>query len=213
MSIYELFEFYRDNFVPAYSDAVAFTWKKETQSLIELENCLAHIAQYHNPSLDQEIRDDNLKKANDHLIRVTLDSYKVVWLEMNNIIDGLYSDDKIRAFATNISEEEFIKRYKSFKENARTARLIELRTVGNSPLDAVKSYKEVILDGNAILGSIDVNKYAKLEKHKRIIFAKEVIIAYLIGVASGMTVNVVWGLDAIKNFLGDLFGCIKKWNN
>lgn len=210
LNIDELFEFYRDIFIPAYSDAVAFTGKKETQNLIELENSLAHIAQYYNPSLDQKTKDDNLNKAKDHLIRVTLDSYKIVWLEMNRIIEGLYSDDKIRVFATNIPEEEFIKRYKSFKEKAQIARLIELRTVGNSPLDAVGSYKEVISEGKDILGSIDVNKYVKLKKHKKILFLKEVITAYLIGVASGMTVNVVWGFDSFWNFLHSLLDRIKK---
>lgn len=210
MSIEELFEFYRNNFIPAYSDAVAFTGRKETQNLIELENCLAHIAQYHNPSLDKKTKDDNLKKANDHLVRVTLDSYKITWLEMNRIIDGLFSDDKIRAFATKTTEEEFIKRYKSFKEKAQIARLVELRTIGSSPLDAVESYKEVILEGKAIVDSIDPNKFAKLKKHKRIIFIKEVIIAFFIGVASGIVVNLIWNLDPIKNFLRDLFGCLRR---
>jgi hypothetical protein len=43
----DLFEYYRDTFLPAYSDVVGFTAKKHIQFLIEMENTLTHVAQYY----------------------------------------------------------------------------------------------------------------------------------------------------------------------
>jgi len=145
----DLFEFYRDTFLPAYSDVVGFTAKKHMQFLIELENILAHVAQNFNPKLEPGDREKNLTKAYDHLTRVTLDCYKMLWVEMDAELKVFYLDDKKRVFALNISEQEFLKGYNSFRENAQKARTVELTTIGNSPLTAVEFYKEAIFIQNS----------------------------------------------------------------
>ena len=73
----ELFEFYREECVPAYSDVVGYLAERPEQFLIEIENSFSHIAQYFNPEMDEEDRASNLLKAKDHLVRVTLDCYKL----------------------------------------------------------------------------------------------------------------------------------------
>ena len=79
MDTNEIFEFYRTEFVPAYSDLVGYIGDKPQQILIELENTLAHISQLFNHTLDHQDENVNLEKAHDHLVRATLDCYKLLW--------------------------------------------------------------------------------------------------------------------------------------
>ncbi len=83
MELDEVFEFYRTEFVPAYSDLVGYIGDKPQQIVIELENTFAHLSQYFNPSLDIHGKDKNLEKAHDHLVRVTLDCYKLLWVTIH----------------------------------------------------------------------------------------------------------------------------------
>lgn len=80
MDITVVFNFYRETFLPAYSDVVGTIVKKPKQIQTELENTLAHIAQYFNPNLNADTRENNAKKAYDHLQRATLDCYKILWV-------------------------------------------------------------------------------------------------------------------------------------
>lgn len=206
----ELFEFYRNTFLPAYSDLVGFSVAKPKQVLTELENTLAHLAQYHNPALDNTIKMENLRKANDHLMRVTLDCYKLLWIGMSQELETFYNDEKKRVFALNIPEEEFLKKYNAFKEKAQTARWAELNSVGVKPLAAVESYKEVIVIGKELLNSIDHNKLQKLNRFRKIVFIKETGVAFLIGLASGYIANAFWNFNDSLNHLKSFSSGI--WN-
>ncbi len=192
----DLFEFYRTTFLPAYSDVVGFTATKPRQVLTEIENTLAHLAQYHNPKLNAEVREENLRKGYDHLTRVTLDCYKLLWIEMNQQLKDCYLDEKKRVFALNISEDEFIKRYNNFKEKAQHARRVELIGVGDKPLEAVELYKNAIAAGRELINNIDPNKLDKLKKFRRVLFLKENVIAMCIGFFAGLMANAFWNYIA-----------------
>jgi hypothetical protein len=199
----DLFEFYRHTFLPAYSDVVGFTATKHQQFLIELENTLAHVAQYHNPTLNNAVQEENLKKAYDHLTRVTLDCYKMLWVEMDKELKGLYLDEKKRTFALNISEEDFLKGYNNFKQKAQNARTAELESIGSNPLAPVDLYKEAIIIGKGLINSVDNNKLQKLKRYRNIVFVKETGIALGIGFIAGILANAVWGFaplwDSIRS--------------
>lgn len=204
----ELFEFYRNTFLPAYSDLVGFSVAKPKQVLTELENTLAHLAQYHNPALDSSIKMENLRKANDHLMRVTLDCYKLLWIGMSQELETFYMDEKKRVFALNIPEEEFLKKYNAFKEKAQMARRAELNSVGVEPLTAVGSYKEVIVIGKDLIKSIDHNKLQKLNRFRKIVFIRETGVAFLIGLASGYIANAFWNFNDSLNYMKNIYTTI-----
>lgn len=79
MDVEELFKFYRESFVPAYSDLITvFLGEKPGQIVVEIENTLSHISQFHNPAISQEEKESNIQKAYNHLLRGTLDCYKLI---------------------------------------------------------------------------------------------------------------------------------------
>ncbi len=80
----DIFDLYRQRFIPVYADFVALTTIKPQQILIEQENILAHISQYLNIELSEELREENLQKAYNHMVRVTLDMHKLVWAELRS---------------------------------------------------------------------------------------------------------------------------------
>lgn len=191
LDIDDFFNFYRSEFLPAYADLVAFLAVKPKQILTEIENTFSHIAQYSNTSLEKSIREDNLRKANDHLVRVTLDCYKLLWVQLKHELDNIYFDDTKRAFTLNISEDEFIKRYNEFRDKAREARNIELTSIGEGPLKSVEIYKETVNVGINLLKSVDHIKAQKFRKFRAIIATKECIIMLFIGIISGLLAGII----------------------
>ena len=111
MDIEEVFEFYRTEFVPAYSDLVGYIGDKPLQMVIELENTFAHISQYFNPELNIQNKDKNLAKAYDHLVRVTLDCYKLLWVTVHEELEAIEKDKSTRKLGLNISETEFLTKH------------------------------------------------------------------------------------------------------
>lgn len=186
----DLFEDYRNIFIPAYSDLVGYIADKPAQISIELENILAHISQNYNPALDSSDKEINLKKAHDHLIRVTLDCYKLMWVEMNYALDTICFDGS-KILAINMPEHDFMKRYGEFKESAQEARRKELNSIGNNPLDSLEDYKNATNIGKELIASIDEHKIRKLDsflvRHK----VKEYLIGFSIGLISSGTVALI----------------------
>lgn len=187
-----LFEFYRDVFLPAYSDFVGFTAKKPMQVLNELENTLAHLAQYYNPALNDIEKKENVRKSCDHLTRVTLDLYKLLWVEMHRELELFYLDEKKRTFALNMSEEDFIQGFNDFRNKAQEARSEEVNSVGVEPLSALELYKESIILGKTLIKSIDHNKLKKLNRFSSVILIRKNIIGLIIGFIAGLFANAFW---------------------
>ena len=187
-----LFEFYRNTFLPAYSDYVGFAVKKPMQVLNELENTLAHLSQYYNPELSDEQKQENITKSCDHLERVTLDLYKLLWVELHRQLELVYLDENKRSFALNTSEEDFIKGFNAFRNRAQEARDVEIKKVGANPLLAIELYKESIGLGKELINNIDHSKLTRLKKFKLVYTIKQNIIGFVLGLFSGLLANYFW---------------------
>ncbi|MEA3281103.1 MAG: hypothetical protein U9Q68_00845 [Euryarchaeota archaeon] len=137
MDMGEVFEFYRTEFVPAYSDLVGYLGDKPRQMVIELENTFAHISQYFNPELDIQDKDENLVKAYDHLVRVTLDCYKLLWVTIHEDLRVIEKDKYIRKLGLNMSEAEFLTKFQKLRKLAQEARGIEMASVGLAPIKSL----------------------------------------------------------------------------
>lgn len=190
----DLFDFYRNTFVPAYADLVGYVGNKPAQTLIELENTLGHIAQYYNPNLETIKKEENLKKAYSHLIRNTLDCYKSLWVEMNKDLKKINDDVDARAFVLNVQEGKFDLGYQEFKRKAQIARSMELKNIGIDPLGSINLYKEAIITGKALIGYIDGNKVQKFSRVRQIIKTKEFIISNFVSFCVGLLINYVWSI-------------------
>ena len=186
MDTEEVFEFYRTEFVPAYSDLVGYIGDKPRQMVIELENTFAHISQYFNPELDIQDKDKNLAKAYDHLVRATLDCYKLLWVTLHEQLKVIEEDESIRKLGLNISETEFRTKFQKNKKLAQEARRIEMTSVGLTPIAALNKYKEVVKGGYELIGTIDENKLQEIKSLKIFVSTKEFIIGMSVGILAGL---------------------------
>ena len=183
----EVFVLYRERFIPIYSDFVSLTAIKPKQILIEQENVLAHLSQAQNPNIDPQLQKDNLEKARNHMIRVTLDLHKLVWAETKEKLDSFVLNDKKR-LAFNIKESEVLKLYEQFILKARLARTYEMSHVGNNPLESVKRYEDVNAIGNELLSKLDEIKAQTISHWTKILKTKE----FFLGVFASLLASIVF---------------------
>ncbi len=165
-NIDELAEFYRSECISAYADAVAHFGRKPQQVLVEFENALGHVFQFYNPHLTETQREENILKARNHLTRLTLDCYKLIWVGINDELAPIYKDNERLFSCIDISPDDFISKYNEFKNIIDEARRLELSSVGVDPLISVEKYKSAIKLGRCLKESIDYNKMKKLESAK-----------------------------------------------
>lgn len=184
--LYEFFEYYRSEFIPAYADVLAFLNKKPDETLYEIEQMLSHIDKVFDPTLDEKLRIANVDKAIGHLERAILDCVKIIWIEINNKIDLIYNDTPRRRYCVNMSESEFTKKYLEYNELLSAARRTELESVGISPSKSIPEYKKAILLGKELLESIDSDKLNNFSFFSRILSLKSHAISFALGCAASL---------------------------
>ena len=196
MTIEKFSTFYENYFQPAYADLVSFIADKPQQITFEIENSFSHIMVYHSndSNISQTKKDENLQKAYSHLVRATIDSYKILWVEISNILDKAIDDKNHRALSFNASEAETIKVWNEFKKYAKYARQNELKNIGIDPEKTINEYKKTIEIGMQLFNDFDYEKYKKVEKsifkHK----TKDYMFTFIIGIITGVISGVILGL-------------------
>ena len=186
MDIDELFELYRNEFLPAYSDLVGYIGDKPQQILIELENVVSHISQVFNPNVTPQEKDKNIEKACGHLIRATLDCYKLLWIKIYEQLNIIKDDETTRKLGLNMSESIFLIKYQELRKLAQDARRKEMVSIGLNPLASIDLYKEVVRVGNELIESKDENKIKEIQSLKSFISTKEFIMGTAIGIFTGL---------------------------
>ena len=189
-SLEELLEIYNTKFKPAYADLVGYIGDRPYDILVELENTLSHIFVFLDASIPFQVREENLKKAYNHLVRATLDCYKLLWVRLDEDIEKIFHSDTAR-LALTIPEEEFLRLRTQFKEKAMEARRKELSEVGRNPLESVKDYQKAVEIGMKIIKSIDESKKQKAQKFSLRSKWCELGLAFLLGVLSSIVANIL----------------------
>ncbi|MDO8841863.1 hypothetical protein [Methanocalculus sp.] len=192
----DFFKLYDDEYLPAYSDLVAYISDKPVNMLLDIEATFSHLM-VHLKYPDKEISQDNLDKAYNHLMRLILDCHKLLWISISDPIDKIYKDESMRKFTINSQESIFIKKYNDFKKSAKEARRIEMKSVGINSLDAIKKYRETNELGLSLLEDIDEDKIHYYEKFRIYIYLKQQLIGILIG---GVIASII--VTLIFNYFG-----------
>ena len=191
-----LVELYRDQFLPIYSELVARLIDKPLQTLIEIENIFTHIMNYLDQSNSTDIQQKNLEKAYNHLSRLILDSYKIIWVEVGKEIDKFFGDRLILKFGANLSENNLKEAYIKFKNLGISARKLEIETVGKSILASIEGYEKAIKQGDVILRSFDIDKIRELEKFSLWDKVKSqsvgIFLSFPVGVGAGILATYIW---------------------
>jgi hypothetical protein len=174
----KLFALYRERFVPIYSDFVSLKAIKPKQILIEQENVLAHLSQSCNQNISKQFQEENLVKAYNHMIRVTLDLHKLVWAASKEKLDFFVLNEKKR-LAFNLPDSNVLRLYEQFMSSGRSARSFEMSHVGSNPLESIDRYEEVNKIGNELLGKLDEIKLKTITHWLKFFTTKEYISGFL----------------------------------
>jgi len=177
----DFIELYTKRFVGAYSDLVALTGVKQEQTLIEQENILGHLIQSENPSLDPDKRKENIDKAKNHLIRLCIDTHKLLWAEIRKELDDVVHSGWKR-ICFQVSEGEVLEKYSLFIQAGREARRHEMEQVGVNPISSLDKYEKAIDIGRNLLSSLDELKIKKMSRLVKVVNSKEFLLGILAGV-------------------------------
>jgi len=178
----ELIQVYNNYFKPAYADLVSYLGAKPDKILIEIENTFSHLMVSLDSNQNDSLRKENIWKAYNHIVRATLDCYKILWIKLNEDIEKIHNED-VKKLALNISIEKFLKLKKQFKEAIKKARQEEIAQLGKNPLKALPYYIEAIEIGKRIIDSLDENKEKEINKFTlKAITKREIIIAIITGI-------------------------------
>jgi hypothetical protein len=191
----DIFECYDRYYLPVYADLIAFLADKPKQVLVEFENIATHLIKFlQGPK--HSIKLENIQKTHDHLVRITIDCSKLLWVEMDKKFEAIFNDKWIRKFGLNISEGDFCKNYELFKKKAREARKIELESIGENPIKCFNKYAEVIAIGWQTLESYDPVKVEALKRHKIIYIIKShsvsASIGFILGIIASYFATYLW---------------------
>lgn len=210
-SFNDFLDLYTGEFLPAYSDLVAYLADKPAGMLLDIEATFSHIMVYltaaRAAAAAQENRTDavaqkNLDQAYNHMVRLILDCHKHLWVAVSEQIDQIYSDDLKRKFTVNMSEHEFVQKYHQFKKSAMEARRLEMQQVGKKPLEAIKKYRETTALGLEILDCFDPDKMRHYDSFSIRRYLKEHGAAILVGgVIGGILTTLVCYLFGILTTL------------
>ncbi len=199
MNFNDFVRFYKEVFLPVYADVIIFLNDKPIQILVEIENIFAHLMVFFDEKNSEDERIDNLKKAYNHLLRVTLDSYKILWVEISKFVDSLVSNEEKRKFVLNLEEDKVLKLWKEFKELSKNARKLELSNIGkNNIQQVIEKYGDAIEIGKKIIDSYDENKNNALNKFSLKNFIKSQIIGFIVGVISGVVATIIYNFVFLK---------------
>lgn len=188
MTIHEYSDFYHNYFKPAYADLVAVIADKPQQIIFEIENSFSHLMVYHttDDNVSQDIKDENLRKAHSHLVRATMDCYKMLWSELSDFLDKIIDDESSRAFSFNDSELEIMKIWKNFKEKAAIARKEEMKSVGVDYINTINLYKDAVDEGRILLDKFDFDKSKRVKKFNFMNLLKSQGVGFVLGIFSGV---------------------------
>jgi len=193
MNYNDFIKFYKEVFLPVYADVIIFLNDKPIQILVEIENIFSHLMIFFDKKNPKTERIDNLNKAYNHLLRVTLDSYKILWVEISKFIDSLVSDEEKRKFVINLDEHKVLELWREFKALSENARKLELSNIGKNNVETViKKYGEAIEIGKKIIDNYDEDKNKALKKFTLKNFIKSQGIGLIMGIISGVIATLVY---------------------
>ena len=102
-------------------------------------------------------------------------------------------DESIRKLGLNISETEFLTKFRKLRKLAQEARGIEMASVGLAPMESLDKYKEVVKDGYELISTRDKNKIKEIKSLKRFVSKKEFIVGIIVGIIAGIIAGLISG--------------------
>ncbi len=188
MTLKNYTSFYHNTFKPAYADLVAIIADKPQQIIFEIENSYSHLMVYlsDDSNIPEEIKQSNLNKAFNHLVRATMDCYKILWTEISDFLDNIMEENVTRAFAFNADQALILNTWNKFKKKAQKARQEEMKSIGMDYEKTILLYKEAVDEGRILLDKFDYDKFKEVKKFNFLNLVKNQWIGFVLGILAGI---------------------------
>jgi hypothetical protein len=188
MKLEEYTYFYHNTFKLAYADLVAIIADKPQQIIFEIENSYSHLMVYlsSDDEITEDIKQTNLDKAFNHLVRATIDCYKILWTEISDFLDNIMKENITRTFAFNENEAQILNIWNEFKKKAQKARQEEMKSVGIDYNKTILLYKEAVDEGRILLEKFDYEKFKEIRKFDFFNLIKTQWIGFVLGILAGI---------------------------
>ncbi|HQB99240.1 MAG TPA: hypothetical protein PKX11_01645 [Methanospirillum sp.] len=177
-------DFYFSIFLPAYADLTGYTLEKHKAVLYSIDSANSHLMQYLSPTLEQKIREENIRKAFTHLERATLDCYKLMWLHVESDLKSLISDKEKRVLCVNMGESDLLYKYHKATNAILESRKHELQNIGINLQTTIEKYRDAIEITKKIIENIDPIALDMVDIKRRRSRWIEIIFAFIIGILS-----------------------------
>lgn len=189
----KLVEIYHSKFLPAYSSLVTYVNKKPSQIRSELENILGHIMQTGNPRLTPNQQQINLRRAVCHVMRGTLDCYKLIWLQLQKRLNTIVGYGDLRKLVLEgINDAEFIQTYEKFRVVAQQARDYEQQNIGTDTVASIDKYYEATKIGESLLNKVNLDKVRIVKRMRWKLKWKELLAAFAGGIIATVVIQRMW---------------------
>lgn len=162
MTLDDFMKFYNDFYMPAYSDLVGYLGDKPAQVIVEVENIAVHLIRVIDPKCSGKQQEENLQKAYNHLVRVTIDCLKILWVELGKDIGKMHTTASLIKKGLLVDEDVFLAAHLAFKDLSCKARRLEMDNVGTDPLKCLDLYGELVNLGWSIVRLRDDEKMKKV---------------------------------------------------
>jgi len=185
--------FYHTTFKPAYADLVAIIADKPQQIIFEIENSYSHLMVYlsNESNISREIKESNLNKAFNHLVRATMDCYKILWTEISDFLDNILEEKVTRAFAFNENEAQILNTWNEFKKKAQKARQEEMKSIGVDYEKTILLYKEAVDEGRILLDKFDYEKFRQVKSFKVFNLVKTQWVGFVLGILASIISTLI----------------------
>lgn len=182
-----------DEFRTPYADVTIILKDKPEEILTAIENSFSHLMQYLSRDLDLDVREKNLVKAHNHLVRATLDSHKILWIVNDNKIQEVWNDDDMRAYCfKDIPQHDLPNLYSEYVTLSKQARESELRNVGIDTSESISMWKEANNKGKELVDCIDEQCLLRVIRQRKRWKLKDIGVGILIGVIGSIIASAIW---------------------
>lgn len=201
----QMFQFYKEVYIPIYSDLVGFLGEKPIQVIVEIESAFSHVAA---AKLNPNDYNLHITKAFHHIKRAALDCSKLLWVECKSELEKIIDDKDLRKYGLKTSEADFLVLYKKSVTLAKEARRKETNMDGSDIVEVIEAYQQAAHCMFDAINFVDLNVVARLKKSQELSAKSAWFGVILTGVIGGAIIGNLVLPDVYGALIGGTIGAL-----
>lgn len=205
----DFFIYYREIFIPVYSDLTTQSLVKPHEILEGIENCFSYLTRYYDLSEDLVTRNLYLSQSFNLLENVTFNCYKTLWFIYFKKFEAILENPELKNFCLNNEQNKFDLKFESSLTFLNKSRGLEKSNNINNPeiIDNYIQAIKLIKESCSMIDQIKIKDFQELESNSKHKFD---IITIIIEIG----VPIIGGIVLIlflKTYLHDYLVSVINW--